>query len=146
MALNKDDENQRLFFRVKGNYDEPPYTTMTFTIGSVHIAERQAVVPKIEYSPEVLELSLKEIDEMTRTEKAEKKTTEKDKAEEFLKMFLKDSQKRQREIMEAAEKLGISKTTLERAKWDLGIKSVQVGKKGEKGHWEWIPPWLQKNE
>jgi hypothetical protein len=63
-----------------------------------------------------------------------------DKAKAFLLQCLKDGPQPCTRIKDAAQQRGISSTTLERARQELGVDSLHAGGLAGGGEWVWCPP------
>ena len=133
-----DVENRRLFVKAKNNSTGPAKKTLSYMTGSRMIGhdpetKEEIWAPHIEWGADYVEISASEA--MQAEAGGNKGRAERREAKDFLLDRLDAGPVRQTELFEEGEAAGLSKSTLQRAKKDLNIKSVKG--KGLDNAWTW---------
>jgi len=116
VVRDPEDDDRRLFLPVKNNLADATGLSFTITDG------------KVEWSPEPVLISIDELPEKGRDD------TPREEAKRWLAAALEEGNRPAKELRKEAQADGIAKRTLERAKRELGVESVQ------EDLWMWVHP------
>lgn len=130
---SKEDTSRKLFLSAKNNL-APPKQGLAYRIETIHVSDKKVRTSRVIWEKSYVDITA---DEAMKEDKDRRHT--RNEAADWLRGFLAEEKKPAVEVKEAASKAGYSKSTLDRAKDEIGITPERHGF-GDQGGWTWGLP------